>query len=223
VNSNKQSPGDILILTADGTIERIVKTIVFRRYRSLGLSSAPSEKSVQIVSHPGRDPGVYSRIDLLRQISSPAKRHIIILDEEWEGSPGSSQIIQSLAQKLNNIGFNAAPNKVIVATPSIDGWVWGPIQCFLEEIQWLSRPGVNRNNAYSDLLSHLEDAGYELQNTPCKKPKKPKAALEYILSKIQRPRAREFYVRIAECAGIRNCCDPSFNDLIRTLHSWLNY
>lgn len=71
------------------------------------------------------DPGVYTRGDvLMRPFRSEYRYAAVIIDEEWEGSPGAAAIEDRLRAHLRAAGWAAADSLAVVVSPEADVWLW---------------------------------------------------------------------------------------------------
>jgi len=209
---------NIIFFVADGTMEAILHVLLHERFRSLNIIPEFT-RYTRIITHPNHDPGLYENVELIRQLTQYSEDTctLVMLDEQWDGSPGKEEIESKIRQDLAKI--NLANNEVIVISPSIDLWAWTGSRCFLKEINW--------DSGFEDLLEFLTLNGYEIGNFCeandicfCPKPKQPKESLVFMLNRISRPLAREFFINIAKCASLQRCCIESFLRFKSTVQYW---
>ncbi len=162
------------------------------------------------VARGKNDPGLYVHGDQVFRHACDTHRNIVVMiDEEWEGSPGREEISQRLNGHLTNAGWNGDNSKVLVFEPELENWVWIPHDHVARSLGW---------DRYEDMRGFVNDAGFWGEGS---KPSRPKEALEACLRHIREPRSSKFYERILSgVPGVRHCTDTAFIQLHEALCNW---
>jgi hypothetical protein len=205
---------DVIFLVADGSMTQMLLGFLERPHfhRSLGCGRfdfAPSD----ILTHDRKDPGVYrDGAEMLRMYRKTHARAVILLDNAWEGSPGAKRLRDDLTRRLRDTWDQFA---VIVIDPELEAWIWqdnprvaAALGCPTEFRQILTESG----------LWHREE----------KKPRDPKAALEYLRTRYRDVRRHGYRVdrssavfkRLASQISVKGCEDPAFLELCGMLRTW---
>ena len=178
--------------------------------RPSALGIRPIEKA--ILRHPGHDPGCYANpTDILRGYRQGAEHALIILDHAWGGVPSQSgadleaRIIEKF--KLEGMAKWAVP---VVIDPELEAWVFSGSPYVDQILGW-----QNRN---PDLHEALERQGFRKPGN--QKPTDPKAALEWALREVRKPRNSSIYRELAQRVGTKRCRDRAFQRLKSLLQDW---
>ena len=111
---------DLIVLVADKSQQMAIAALLEHRYQSLGMRKIEHE----IHTHPQRDPGVYRRgAPYLSVFSAQFLRALVVLDAQWDGSPGAERIRDEITQHLAEMGWKDR-SEVIVSDPELEVWVW---------------------------------------------------------------------------------------------------
>jgi len=206
---------DVIFLVADGSMQQMLHGFLGRPefHRSVGCRRFDFDPRHDVVVSPTKDSGVYRQgPELLRRYQRSHDRAVIILDEEFTGSPGSKKIRDDLTTKMTGVWDEFA---VIVIEPELEAWVW---QDNPRVAQALSCP--------PDFRQILADSGFWPPELA--KPARPKEALEYLRNRYRDPRRDGYRVdrssalfkRLAAGISVKGCVDPAFQTLRDTLRDW---
>ncbi len=156
------------------------------------------------------DPGLYARANLLIQPFRPDyRRVVIILDVEWEGSPGKSAIVEKINGHIRAAGWQAENGHVIVVEPEADNWLWTDTPHTAAALGW-----ENMN----ELRRWLAEEGDWPHDAP--KPPRPKETAEKALRKVRKPRSSTIYREAAGRVSLKRCQDPSVHELAEAFRRW---
>lgn len=204
---------DCVFLVADKNMEATFVGFLTRDrfYESLGIRPFDFDADRDIiVDTGGNDPGIYNRgPELIRPYQQEYHYAVIVLDNDWSGSPGVDAIERHITENMLKTGWNWENFVVIVIDPELEVWILQDNQnvkdaCrFKEDIslrEWLTS-------------RQLWDA-----NTP--KSKDPKQAIETILKTSKTPRSANIYKQIASKVSVKKCIDPAFQKLCSQLQVW---
>lgn len=163
-----------------------------------------------IVAEGGNDPGVFNRgHELLRPFRPSHQRALVVLDTEWDGSPGRAVIEEHITANLVASGWEAAAVKVIAIEPELENWLWQDNPHVAQALRYHQAP---------PLRQLLERNGWWPQGAV--KPPRPKEAAEWVLRQTRQPRSSSVYQRLAAEISIRGCTDPAFQAMRAQLHAW---
>lgn len=204
---------DCIFLVADSNMAACIQGFLNRDqfHRSLGVEAFVFDPNEDlIVDEGGYDPGVYHRAhELLRPFLNSHRFALIILDREWEGSPGAEKIVDGIRTNMLHNGWSDGRFAVIVIDPELEAWIWQDSP-HVETAFRFKGPGRLR-----DLLK--EDGTWPEDES---KPLKPKEAVETVLRRTRTPRSSAVYRRITEKVSVDSCTDPSFTRLVEALRRW---
>ncbi len=205
---------DLAVLVPDKTYEVVFREFFGRGGAQARLGCGPFAFAPQadLWVHPQRDPGVYSRgAAFLADLTSPNRhRHaLILLDADWDGSPGAAAIRTRLQADLDATAWGAARARAIVIDPEIENWIWSPSPVLGQVIRWCDTvPPV----------AWLEQKGLWPQGAP--KPPDPKRALEVTLDHTGKRWSSSIHGEVIAQASVKGCVDPAFRALATTLRAW---
>lgn len=158
----------------------------------------------------GYDPGVYAHgHELLRPYLRSHQRALVVIDTEWEGSPGRAAIEHHITTNLVASGWAAAAVKVVAIEPELENWLWQDNPNVAQ---------VLRYNRQPPLRQLLEQNSWWPQGAL--KPPRPKEAVEWVLRQTRQPRSSSIYQQLAAQISIRGCSDPAFLAMREQLHTW---
>jgi hypothetical protein len=97
---------DCIFLVADSNMAAAFRGLFtrerFERSLRCGMFGFDPREDL-IVDEAGSDPGVYSRAhELLRPYLRAHRYAVVVLDSEWEGSPGAAPIATNIRDKLQS-------------------------------------------------------------------------------------------------------------------------
>ncbi len=106
---------DVVILVADSHMETFVDVLLKEKNRALGIGHIMYE----IITHEERDPGIFNNpYELLRIYQGKARKVMVMLDEEWSGSPGKERIRREVKDLIvRNTDWKEEDIAVIVPSP----------------------------------------------------------------------------------------------------------
>lgn len=204
---------DCIFLLADKNMQASFEGFFTREafYQSLGCGNFTFDTSQDIAVASGdNDPGLYSRgHELLRPYRATHRHAVIVLDAEWEGSPGKAAITEHLTNNITATGWDADQFVVIVIDPELENWIWQKNQHVAKELGF-----DNINELMNDI--DLQKAWPQGQA----KPTSPKEILETLLQKKGIPRSSAIYKMITSKVSVRHCQDLAFKQLIDSLKTW---
>ena len=203
-------PGNLVVLTADKNAQFAIKGILSRD-RSLGICRL-GPNSVEYITHPEKDPGVFRTAKLLLSPFLRTHLHALaIMDREGSGCGTSTaeQMEQQIETDLLAAGW-ANRAAALVIDPELDIWVWADSPHVEAEIGWVDQS--------TNLRTWLVQKGFNLSAEG--KPIRPKEALEAALRHVHMPRSSALYRSLAEKVSLVRCIDRAFMKLKTTLQSW---
>jgi hypothetical protein len=133
----------------------------------------------------------------------------VVLDAQWEGSPGTQIITEQLSSRILLTGWLKENFQVIVIDPELENWIWQRNENLAQFLRF-----ENKNKL-------AEDPDVQ-RNWPQEKPKPeyPKELLETVLRKHNIRRSSALYRQITSKVSIKGCQDSAFLLLRDTLQRW---
>ncbi|MCU7794277.1 methylation-associated defense system protein MAD4 [Aeromonas caviae] len=204
-----------VILVADSNMAATFRGYFKRDRWHLSLGCAPFEINTDVgadllVDEGGNDPGVYTKgHELLRPYQNSHLRALVVLDCEWEGSPGKDAIVAHITANLVSSGWTEDAVKVIAIEPELENWLWQ------------DKPQVADALGYQGdkpLRQHLADSG--MWPIGLAKPPRPKETAEWVLKQTRKPRSSAIYQKLAEHISIRGCTDAAFAEMHAAFLAW---
>lgn len=206
---------DLLFLVADKNMAEAVGGLLERDqvHRIVGCSRFEFDARRDIKVAAGQnDPGLYVRAnELLRPLAADYAHAVVIVDEEWEGSPGAEKIELALRRHLDDAGWAEAMSLGLVVRPEADVWLWSDSPHSATALGWTS---------WDVLRPRLEQQG--LLAAGQRKPERPKEAAEWALRNCGKkaPRSAALYRRVSSQVSIQRCEDDALARLLSALRSW---
>jgi hypothetical protein len=146
---------DILFFVADKDMAEAVGGLMDRDqiHRIVGCAPFMFDTRLDIKIAAGQnDPGLYVRAnELLRPLAADYPHAVVIVDEEWNGSPGAEEIERVLRAHLTDAGWSEANSLGIVVRPEADVWLWSDSPHAATALGWPS---------WDVLRPRLEAAGF---------------------------------------------------------------
>jgi hypothetical protein len=204
---------DCVFLLADKNMQAAFEGFLGRPgfHQSLGCGTFNFDPRQDILVAAGdNDPGLYIRgHELLRPFQTTYRHAVVVLDAEWEGSPGKNAITEHLAKNLKSIGWAEGIFAVIVIDPELENWIW-------QQNDHVAR-GLGFGSS-KELMADpdLQRAWPATQS----KPSSPKETLETLLKKRRIPRSSAIYKQITSQVSIRRCQDSAFHAMLVALRAW---
>ncbi len=206
---------DLLFLVADKDMAEAVAGLLERDqvHRLIGCRpfGFDSRRDIKVAAGQN-DPGLYMRAnELLRPLVADYRRAVVIVDEEWEGSPGAEVIEQRLQAHLADAGWSADAALALVVRPEADVWLWSDSPHSATAFGWPS---------WTELRPALEGAGWIAPGQT--KPERPKEAAEWALRHCGRraPRSAALYRQVASKVSVKRCQDGALERLLSSLRAW---
>lgn len=203
---------DLGFLVADKNIEACLHGLLEREDWHLSIGCAPVDVALDDVKVAAgqNDPGLYTRgADLLSPFSKRYRRMVVMLDSEWDGSPGPEGIEAQIKGHLSAAGWSHGTSLAVVLTPEVDVWLWTRTDHTARALGWAR---------WSALQAPLATEGWWVAEQP--KPNRPKEAAEWALRKVRKPRSSFVYKQLARTVGLGRCTDAAFITLRDTLRAW---
>jgi hypothetical protein len=205
----------LLFLVADKDMAEAVGGLLERdqihRIIRCGPFGFDSRRDIKVAAGQN-DPGLYVRAnELLRPLKADYRRAVVIVDEEWGGSPGAAAIEQQLRAHLADAGWSADAALALVVSPEADVWLWSDSLHSATSLGWPS---------WTELRPALEKRGWLIPGQT--KPNRPKEAAEWSLKHGARkaPRSAALYRQVASNASVNRCEDTALDRLLNTLRAW---
>ncbi len=200
---------DCVFLLADLEIRAFIEGFFNRPRFHLSLGTSPFIHDI-IADTQGNDPGVYTRAhELLRPYLNTHVRAAILLDAQWDGSPGPDAIRLHIGSNMRNTGWSEDRFIVTVIDPELETWIWQ------------DNPNVEKAFGYegpTSLRKWLETE--KLWPDDHQKPPDPKAAVQHTLKICKKRIPSVAFKRISSRVSVRKCTDDSFQELLGALQKW---
>lgn len=165
------------------------------------------------VAEGQNDPGLYTRAnELLRPLAAEYAHAVVIIDEEWNGSPGADEIEQKLRGHLDDAGWTTENSLGLCVRPEADVWLWSDSPHSAKALGWTS---------WDVLRPRLEHEG--LLAAGKAKPERPKEAAEWALHNSpgkKVPRSSALYRRVSSQVSVQRCEDAALIRLLNALRAW---
>ncbi|MEA1647473.1 hypothetical protein UAJ10_00400 [Nitrospirillum sp. BR 11164] len=204
---------DCLFFVADSNIEFAIRGLFERGgvFNIIGCSPFSFDPKQDLAVARGQnDPGLYARAkDLIQPFHGTHRRIIVIMDEDWDGTPGQAKIEEQLNSHIEAAGWGAGNGKAIVVTPEADNWIWSDSPHTAAALGWES---------FEQIRNWLNSQGMWPENMS--KPPRPKEALEKVLRLKCKPRSSSLYRIVAGKSSVKRCLDPSVELIFSTLRGW---
>lgn len=205
---------DCFFLVADKNMEGLLKGFFLRQNFHLALGCGPFQfdaKQDLLVAHGQNDSGLYTRASELLVSYQQTHRHaVVILDAEWDGSPGAVAIRKRMRQHFEQAGWPEDAACAVVIDPELENWVWQdtPHVCAT----------LGYQGSFDTLRADLEQQGMWPKGES--KPLRPKEAVEFMLRRARKPRSSSLYQGLAAQVSVKRCSDNTFQTLLLALRRW---
>jgi hypothetical protein len=197
---------DIVFLVADQGIKQVLKGFLSRQpHLRLECAEFSIDSEAEILVEPTRDSGVYGKAhELLKPYANSYYHAVVILDEDWGGTPRADAIRQHIGERMAEVWKEFA---VIVIEPELEAWLMSRN----EHLARILRCPEN----YREILA---TAGFWPADLA--KPPRPKEALEYLKRRHRARTANADFGKLAEAMSVQRCQDPAFLQLRDQLRTW---
>lgn len=198
----------LVVLVADVQQKVVIETLLEVRYQALNIPQLVSQKDFDVYTHPYRDPGVYQEaVTFLSVFKNKYHHALVLLDSEWEGTPGSANIKNSIQNQLDEKGWKNR-SATIVIEPELEIWVWSSSQEVYNIL------GITAE----EIRAIAEQKNYWLPEAT--KPQRPKELMDEVLRQVRKHRSAALFKKLAEKVSLRRCEDAAFQELKQTLQKW---
>lgn len=197
---------ELVILVPDKDIEQTLHHLLLRP-ESVGMRPLHSFK---LITHPGRDPGVYhTGHDLLRAFEGEAECALVLLDLAWDGVPSQdpARIESDVEARCHDVWGNRC--RCVCIAPEVEAWVWSDSPHVAEALGW---------NSPSELREWL--ASEQLWPAGLPKPPDPKRAFERATRHRRVVPSSSIFGRLAQKVSFTRCQDRAFLRLLNILRTW---
>lgn len=206
----------LLFFTADQNMAFALQGFFGRDHWHLAIPCAffefdprPNDGDIKVAMGQN-DSGLYTRAgELLRPFRPMFERVVILVDEEWSGSPGASMIQDRLKEHIELAGWSEENGLGLVLQPELDVWLWSGSPGTARAMRW---------DSVDELYAALRKVGYMQEDQT--KPTRPKEAAEWALRQKRRPRSSIVYREVASAVSIGRCQDPALKQLRQKLCDW---
>ncbi len=200
---------DLLVLSADGTIQRTVQTLLEERRDSMGISTI----TVDYQTHPHRDSGCRSAPEAVIKPSQGRYGKLMVLFDfhgSGENRRTATQLELDLERHLEIMGWGHDNVAVVSIEPELEAWVFGAhLQRIGRLMNWSHRQSVR---------NWLESNGH--LSIGQSKPNDPQAAFDHMLASQRKSRSRRLFVDLARHVSLNHCQDRAFQKFRSTLQRW---
>ncbi len=206
---------DLLFLVADSNMREALAGFLERQavHRIIGCRALDFDARRDIKVAKGQnDPGLFTRARELLGPFAGAYRHVVVVvDEEWDGSPGAEAIQRQLDEHLGSAGWAPPAGLSLVVKPEVDNWLWSDSPHSATALGWAS---------WEELRPALVGKGWLAEGAA--KPARPKEAAEWALrhGAGKAPRSAALYRKVAGSVSVRRCADPAVETLLAALCAW---
>lgn len=204
---------DCVFFVADKTMRETFLGFLGREDRDQQLGCGPFEfdPNEDLFFAAGQnDPGLWTRADeLLRPFLISHHKAVVVLDCDWDGSPGQAAILARITRQLTDSGWDADRVVVIAIDPELEEWIWQDSPVLEREL---------RHTGPTSLRSSLAKRG--LWPVDRNKPPSPKQVLLQLQTENRVKKSSAVFKRIAAAVPIAACADPEFQRLKSQLRAW---
>ena len=206
---------DLLVYVADGNMAEAVGGLLERAgaHHVIGCAPFTFDSRIDIKVAKGQnDSGMHCRGDeLIKPFAGEYRHAVVIMDEEWDGSPGAAAIEAQLRAHLRAAGWPEERGLALVVSPEADIWLWSDSPHTATALGWPS---------WDTLRPALEGQGY--LEAGHQKPARPKEAAEWALRQGPKriPRSSRLYREVAGKVSVRRCADRALEGFLDQLRLW---
>ena len=207
---------DCVFFTADSTMKQAILGFMSRndRFAHYNLGTAPFtfEPNEDLFSSATMDPGTYTTgEELLKPFRNTHRHAVLMLDADWDGSPGADNIRNDLTDRILASGWSADAFKVIVIDPELEAWIWQRNQRVATALKF---------GSVAEMVKAVHDAKIDWPNGNAK-PSRPKEALEAVTTRKRGiGYSSALHRSITATVTLVGCQDAAFLELRHTLQVW---
>jgi len=207
---------DCVFFTADSTMKQALLGFLTRNdcfaHYNLGTAPFAFDPNEDLFSSATMDPGTYTTGEKMLKPFQKLHHHaILMLDADWDGSPGAETIRTDLTERILASGWAADAFKVIVIEPELEAWIWQRNQRVAKVLKF---------GSVAEMVKAVQDANLAWPDEQAK-PSRPKEALEAVAT---RRRGIGFssaiHRSITATVSLTGCKDLAFLELRKTLQGW---
>ncbi|MBN8700879.1 MAG: hypothetical protein J0L54_14825 [Chitinophagales bacterium] len=198
---------DLVVLVADGTMQKVVEEILLRVPRSSGTS----DFTFDVIPNIGHDSGCYNDShELLRSFSTQYRFAMVIFDFEGSGVEIKSinEIENDVERLLDNHGWQNR-NSVAVINPELENWIWQDSPHIEEAFGWENNTPLYQWCRTEGLIAHGDS-----------KPIRPKETMQRVLKFTRTPFSSAIHKKIAKVVSYKRCTDRAFLKILNQLKNW---
>ena len=201
---------DLVVLTADLQMHRVIETLLRRRFQSLGISP---DLSIDVRRHPQQDSGCRTASQaILNPLRRTHRYAMVVFDCHGSGAGNvtAAELERDLERQYERAGWEVNRVSFVVIEPELDAWVFGaPIPRLRQAIGW-DQP--------QPIPEWLTDQGYLQPGAT--KPQNPKRAIDEMLALQKKERSAKLYAELARRVSLARCQDRAFQKFCTTLQRW---
>ena len=207
---------DCVFFTADSTMKQALLGFLTRndRFAHYNLGTAPFafDPNEDLFSSATMDPGTYTTgEELMRPFQKTHRHAVLMLDAQWDGSPGAAAIRTDLSNRILVTGWPADAFKVIVIEPQLEAWIWQRNQRLATALKF---------GSVAEMVKAVHDAKVDWPNGQAK-PSRPKEALEAVATRKRKiGYSSALHRAITTTISLAGCRDNAFLELRQTLQRW---
>jgi hypothetical protein len=199
---------ELIVLASDGQQKAVIEVLLEKRYKSLHICKLVKGQNFDVYPLPNKDPGVYKEAGQFLSVFEKQYQYaLVLIDSEWEGSPGQAKIKEKIQKDLNQNGWTDR-SSIIVIDPELEIWVWSSSD-EIPEILGQSWEQIHELAEKHDFWSPGDI-----------KPRRPKELMDSVLREGRKHRSAALFQKLAEKISLRGCQDLAFQDLREKLHEW---
>ena len=201
---------ELIVLASDSQQKAVIEILLEKRYASLSIRKLMQRQNFDVFAHPNKDPGVYKEAGQFLSVFEKQYRYaLVLIDSEWEGSPGQNKIKEKIQNDLNQNGWTDR-SSIIVIDPELEIWVWSSSDEIPEIL----------GQSWDQIHKLAEKHGFWLPEDI--KPHRPKELMDSVLKEGRKHRSAALFQKLAEKISLRGCQDLAFQDLREKLHEWFS-
>jgi hypothetical protein len=197
---------DLVFLVADNAMRQVMQGFLGREpHRRLGCGEFTIDPDLEIRVEPTNDPGVFGKAhELLQPYENSHQHAVVMVDSDWNGSPGAAAIREHISERLARGWREFA---VIVIEPELEAWLINDTP-HLAQVFRCPR----------DFRQILAAAGHWPDGAM--KPPRPKEALEHLRHRHRARATNAEFGKLAAAMSVSRCQDPAFIELRERLRGW---